>query len=60
MRSVWFLAVALFLLGGLCGCGSEPAIEIPENPTPPPKSDLVSEPSGSPTDNSAAPDAETP
>ena len=38
LRSIFF---AVFLLGLTAGCGSDPAVEVPENPAPKPESDPV-------------------
>lgn len=38
LRSIFF---AVFLLGLTAGCGSDPAVEVPENPAPKPQSDPV-------------------
>ncbi len=47
MRPV-FLAVVL--LGLASGCGSDPAVEVPENPAPKPQSDPVSTSDSVPAD----------
>ena len=41
MRILWSVFFAVFLLGIAAGCGSDPAVEVPENPAPKPQSDPV-------------------
>jgi hypothetical protein len=41
MRMLRSILFAVLLLGLAAGCGSDPAVEVPENPAPKPEADPV-------------------
>ena len=51
MRILRLIFFAVFLLGITAGCGSDPAVEVPENPAPKPQSDPVPESNSIPVDS---------
>ena len=51
MRTIWSILFTVLLLGPVAGCGSDPAVEMPENPAPKTEGGLVPESSSVPADS---------